>query len=108
MASKCKCGKENWMGCPNCSKYKMVVMLAPEHANLKLEKPNGDRVNPVFYSPVKENFKSPEVVFNGMIKRFSNGKQNSYTKYFSYTRTLYLYNNPSAGNENPILESNRT
>jgi len=107
MGNKCKCGKENWMGCSNCSKYKMVVMLAPEHANLKLENSNRARVNPVFYSPVKGNFKSPEIVFNGMIKRFSSGKQNSYTYYFPFTRTLLFYNNPSTVNENPIFENKK-
>lgn len=82
-------------------------MLASEHANLKWTMPNGDRVNPVFYSPVKENFKSPEAVFNGMIKRFNSSRQNSYTKYNQYTRELLFYTNPSTQNDVPLLTANR-
>jgi len=107
MASKCKCGNENWMGCKNCSKYKFSVMLTSEHANLKWTMPNGNRVNPVFYSPVKENFKTPEVVFQGMLKRFNSSKQNSFTKFNAYAREVLFYKNPSNQNDTPILTAAR-
>ncbi len=82
----------------------MVVLLAPEHKNLKWTLPNGERVNPVFYSPVKQNFKNVNDIINGMIKRFSAPKQNSYTKYFSFTRALQFYNNQT---DTLIFESKR-
>lgn len=74
----------------------MSIMVAPEHQNLKLVKSNGERVNPVWYSPIKENNRSDNEIIENMIRRFSKHHLQQ------YTRSLMFYKNNQL-----IYEANR-
>ena len=85
MTTKCKCATKQGFSCSKCSRIKMAIMLLPENQNLKNTLSNGKRVNPCWYSPVKENNHLNEKIIKGMISRFSR------TKLANFTRALHFY-----------------
>ena len=98
MTTKCNCNSKKGFACSKCSKIKMSIMLLPDNQNLKLKLPNGDRVNPCWYSPIKQNNQENEKIIEGMIKRFSK------TKLANFTRCLLFFDTTT---DTLIFESHR-
>ena len=84
--TKCICGAENKITCPNCSELKMVMLL--KHGNDHLKISNGDRkYNPVWYNHLSKNRKNFNVLVNAMFRRFKD------SKYANITNVVNFYNN---------------
>jgi len=63
----------------------MVILLMPDKQNLKVSGSSNKKVNPVWYSPVKQNKWTNDYIVNGMIKRFTGNTL------FAHTRMLQFY-----------------
>ncbi len=85
MKIKCDCTSKQGFTCPKCSRVKMVILLMPDKENLKVPGPTDKKVNPVWYSPVKQNKWTNDYIVNGMIKRFTNNSL------YAHTRMLQFY-----------------
>lgn len=67
--TKCRCGHANDNGtCKNCSRVKMVPLL--NSPDLKKTDATGKKVNPVYYSFIKNNNQPVEKICNAMHRRF--------------------------------------
>jgi len=85
MKIKCDCTpKTDGFGCPICSRVKMVILLMPGNDHLKSPGPNGDLVNPVWHSPVKQNNWTDDFIVKGMSKRFMNDHKASSTRMLQF------------------------
>jgi hypothetical protein len=98
MKIKCDCTDKQGFSCKNCSRVRMVILLLPDHQNLKYSAADGSKINPAWYSPVKQNKWTNDYIVNGMIKRFMSNKL------APFTRKLQFYDQFSG---NLIHESNR-
>ena len=85
---KCKCGSNNKIVCPRCSKIKMCICLKIGNDNLKFEASNGAKINPVWYSILSKNRKSTRDIINSMIRRFLDSSQ-----YKGKVNQLIFYDN---------------
>jgi len=62
----------------------MVILLMPDKQNLKYTNGNGDKVNPVWHSPVKQNKWTNDFICNGMIKRFMSNSLSAHTRMLQF------------------------
>ncbi len=68
---RCQCGDSRNIYCANCSKISMSILLKNGNDHLKYTNARGQKVNPVWYSPVKQNRKPDRDIIAGMLRRFS-------------------------------------
>lgn len=69
ITTKCNCGANNKITCPNCSELKMVILLKNGFSHLKLV--SGTRkINPVWYNHLSKNRKALSILYNAMYRRF--------------------------------------
>lgn len=67
---KCTCAlKKSTQSCPNCSSYKIVFLLKNTSAHLKNTNASGDRINPVWWSFLKDEKKPLKELFGKMLDR---------------------------------------
>lgn len=86
---KCNCGAENKITCPNCSDFKMVILLKNGNNHLKLKGHNGKMNNPVWYNHLSKNTKDINLIANSMYKRFQK------SIYANSANFLHFYSNTS-------------
>lgn len=85
--TKCRCGQKNDNGsCKNCSRVKMVPLL--HGPDLKKTDANGKKVNPVYYSFIKNNNQPVDKICNGMYRRFMESNALKHV-----TRKIHFYDN---------------
>jgi uncharacterized membrane protein YvbJ len=67
---RCTCGNVNIsQSCNNCSQYKIVFLLKNGNDQLKITDASGKKVNPVYWSFIKEEKKTQKELFASMIAR---------------------------------------
>jgi len=54
-SKKCRCGQSKNLYCKYCSKLRMTLLLKNGNDHLKIMKPDGNKINPVWYSFLKYN-----------------------------------------------------
>ena len=84
MKIKCDCTNKQGFTCPKCSRVKMVILLMPDKQNLKAQGPNDKKVNPVWYSPVKQNKWTDDFIAKGMLKRFMSNHLSKHTRMLQF------------------------
>ncbi|RRO19668.1 hypothetical protein [Flavobacteriaceae bacterium 14752] len=92
LRKKCICGEKNSNGsCKNCSKIKMIPLLKNDEFKIN-HSGTGKLINPVFYSYLKQNHKSNEVIITGMLNRFQKQPIYKASRYIDFydnqTKTL--------------------
>ena len=85
----CSCGNSRKIYCSNCSKISMSILLKNGNDHLKLTNKRGQKVNPVWYSPLKQNKKPEVAIIEGMLRRFYD------SPFVSATNKLHFYYNNS-------------
>ncbi len=66
---KCTCGRKNAITCPECSAYKMVILLKNGNDHFKNRTKSGKLANPVWYSHLQYNGKPFETTKTFMLER---------------------------------------
>lgn len=69
-SKKCTCSGNRNIYCSTCSKISMSILLKNGNDHLKLTNARGAKVNPVWYSPIKQNRRPERDIIEGMLRRF--------------------------------------
>jgi len=69
-SKRCQCADSQNIYCANCSKISMSILLKNGNDHLKYTNSRGRKVNPVWYSPVKQNRRPDKDIIEGMLRRF--------------------------------------
>ena len=87
---KCRCGSSRKIYCSNCSRVVMCILLKNGNDHLKYTNSRGQKINPVWYSPLKHNRRPEKVIIEGMLRRFAESPFVQVT-----TKLQFYYNNSS-------------
>lgn len=87
-STKCTCGEENKITCPNCSEIKMVILLKNGNNDLKIKSRNGRRYNPAWYNHLSKNNVRVDKLIAAMERRFR-----SRPEFFGTTNMINFYSN---------------